>query len=769
MDYKSGGTAKAVITDSTSQLMEQMQREFERGCSVAVMPRNHSTTALIVPKVGHLPQRHLVFTDTQNETKALLYRMIVAAYNYAFTDRFAPKSSRETLNSTVAPFVEYLNEIEIQNKYELLKNYEAYRFDVKGNHGGFSALTPLKTIFTYSFQDESFVAQLSTEDMQFLNALRDTKKSPNINKKQISLSSYFGALPWLRDENVGIGADLYNFFASPKLTVNSLKCLSATVILEFYEAKCQLKTFLKANDDLAPFIQKSIDHGKSKKGTRSARRVARQNAITQIMHAILSTYHELDFPSPSLEKAISLLLCSVSTTTYVDKVQDVLKSKDAFEKILCNKSSYGGGGCSLDRGHRVFSAELDTPMLSMEVLLALTEKDDMPITTVEKLMFSWLMACLTVQPSDIEKLTQSNFRYFKVGGRITDIECEYFKGRANSVHATRSLSVKRADGKALLVYLNQNPGNNIAAHQGNSPSISSGCLAVAGSLVNVMNLPFMSDALQATHQHFGNVPNIMPKAITSLIRNGLSVSKCDYRMTLEQKQKLMDKSDTACASSIFGLKAIKNSAVHAYSDPYTLHYLINRNSHTNKTEKEHYLNADNETWMNASGRITRSVMHDLINNVFDLNFSDLAEKEQKNAEIKFNNEFESITNIISYKTEEMLSRMKIVTEQTKGSINEVGILSQSIASTAQFAPIYVLDSPSTVCKMYNYLHEFEKNYKRLLGQNPHHLYQSAMPTAEWIQQVLASESLSRESKNQGKALFEKMHLSGVSMQVFHSL
>jgi len=769
MDYKNGGTTQAIITESTSQLMEQMQREFDRDCSVTIMPRDHNATTLIVPKVAKLPQRRLVFTDAQNETKALLYRMIVAAYNYAFTDKFAPKSSRGFFNSTVTPFVEYLNKIDIKNKYELLKDYEAYRFDEKGNHGGFSALTRLKTIFTYAFQDESFVAQLSTDDMQFLNAQRDTRKSPNLNKKQISLSSYFGALPWLRDENVGVGAEFYNIFASPKLIVNSLKCLSATVILEFYETKCALKAFLKANHELAPFMQKRIDNAKSKKGTRSARRVARKNATTQIMHAILSAYHELDSPSPSLEKAISLLLCSVSTTNSIDNAQNVLKSKKAFKKMLCHERNHGGNGCSLDKGQRLFSAALETPVLSMEVLLALTAGDDLPITTVEKLMFSWLMACLTVQPSDIEKLTKNNFRSFKVGGRITDIECEYFKGRANAVHATRSLSVKKADGKALLVYLNQNLGSNIAAYQGSSPSISSGSLAVTGALVNVINLPFMSDALQATHQRFGNVPNIMPKALTSLVRNGLSASKCDKALTIEQKQELMDESGIACASAVFGLKAIKNSAVHAYSDPYTLHYLINRNSHTNKTEKEHYLNADNETWMNASGRITRSVMHDLINNVFDLSFSDFAEKERNKAEIAFNNEFESVTNIISYKTEEMLSRMKIVTEQNQGRINEIGVLSQSTASTEQFAPIYVLDNPSTVCKMYNYLHEFEKNYKRLLGQNPHHLYQTAMPTAEWIQQVLASENLSRESKTQGKALFEKMHLAGVSMQVFHSL
>lgn len=754
MDCKNVSVTQPI---TTSQEMEQMQIEFDQKRPVTAMRHNSNTTSLIVPKAGGLGQRRIVFTDTENEIKALLYSMIVAAYNHVFTDKFASKSAPERFSSVAPPFVEWLNNVEIENKYELLKNYEAYRFDYLGNHGGNSALNYLKALFAYAFQDESYIAQLSPNNLQFLNTLRDTKVSPNLNKKQISLASYFGALPWLRERNIGVGADMYNIFASPKLTVNSLKSLAATVILELYDAKCALQTFLKNNHEIAETIQSKMEEARA----NDANAKSRSYRTAEAMHVLISTYHEIKRPSPSLQKAIALLLCSIAKPLGVDKVQNAIKSKEAFKKELCRED----GGNSTAKAEAIYTSSLDAPMLSMEILRLLSLQDELPITRVEKLMFSWLMATLTVQPSDIAKLRKEHFRLFKVGGRVTDIECEYFKGRANAVHTTRSLSVKKADGKAVLIYLEQNSGEQVVAFDTSTPAIAMGSNSVIGTLVNAINLPFMNDAIAATHQKFGDIPMIIPKAIASLVRHGMNIYKIKGSLSTEKKQKIIRESGRACPQSIFGLKAIKNSAVHAFSDPYTLHYLINRNSHTNKTEKENYLNEDNEAWINASGRITRTVMLDLINNVFDLDFCSVTEKEKK----AFNNEFESVTNVISYKTEEMLSRMKVVTEQDKGKINEVGVLSRPKVSTEQFSPIYVLDSPATVCKMYNYLHEFEANYKRLLGQNPHHLYQTAMPTAEWMEQVLMSDKLSRESKSEGKALFEKMRLSGVSMKVFHSL
>ncbi|MFS1454852.1 hypothetical protein BCT99_027175 [Vibrio lentus] len=160
---------------------------------------------------------------------------------------------------------------------------------------------------------------------------------------------------------------------------------------------------------------------------------------------------------------------------------------------------------------------------------------------------------------------------------------------------------------------------------------------------------------------------------------------------------------------MFGFQLIKNSAVHAFSDPYTLEYLINRNSHSNQTEKVNYLTEDNEAWINNSGRITREVMFDLIQNVFNLGF-DRDDAEQLK---RFNSEVMAVTESVSYRREEMNSRLRMITGQEKGKVNEVGVLSLNDKNESEsLSPIYVVDSSITVLKMYNYLHEFKKNYKK---------------------------------------------------------
>ena len=116
----------------------------------------------------------------------------------------------------------------------------------------------------------------------------------------------------------------------------------------------------------------------------------------------------------------------------------------------------------------------------------------------------------------------------------------------------------------------------------------------------------------------------------------------------------------------------------------------------------------------------------------------------------------------------MLARLQIVTKQQRGRVNEVGVLLHSAKSQDPLAPIYVLDSAVTVCNMRNYLHEFKRNYKQLLSQNPDYLYQTVLTTVEWMQQVLSSE-LCPESLTDGDKLFEAMQDAGVSMQVFHSI
>lgn len=116
----------------------------------------------------------------------------------------------------------------------------------------------------------------------------------------------------------------------------------------------------------------------------------------------------------------------------------------------------------------------------------------------------------------------------------------------------------------------------------------------------------------------------------------------------------------------------------------------------------------------------------------------------------------------------MNARLRLVTGQTRGRINEVGVLALSDKNDDKpLSPIYVLDSPLTVLRMHNYLHEFKKHYRKLLTTNPDFLFKTVMPTVEWIESTL--NKMSKKSQQIGREQFDEMIKNGVVMSVFHSL
>lgn len=720
-----------------------------------------NSTSLLVPATHGYPERKIIFKDNNHKDKALIFRLIVAAYNYTFTDEFSPLSTKGNFSITSSKFVAWLNGAEISNRYSILKDYESCCFDLYNNHGGNSVLHRIKNLFSYAYRNEQFLLSLKAEEAKYLIALKNTKVSPNLNKKQKSLASYFGALNWLRREDLGVGNQVYSILASPKMTVNSLKSTASVVIIELYKSKSTLRSFI-SDSGLSESTFGTSDF-------RSKTRRQRCFILSQAVYTLLCKYHEMKVKTSHLRHALELVLLSnVTNRANFEELLPALDSKEEMDMILCKNRSQE---LSSTTAERIFRVEYSGPLLSVEVLQQLSDPNAaLAITQQEAWVFSWLMASLTVQPTDIAKLSRDSFRTLKVAGRVTHIECEYFKGRSNAIHNTRILSTRKIEGRALLLYLGQHSGKALRSFDTDLPAISAGISSISGMLNALLSLPFILDQMSSAHRRQGRIPVVIPLLLNSLITHGkhiANIAKNVKTIKLNKRQALVSKSETPCPKNLFGLQAIKNSAVHAYSDPYTLHYLVNRNSHTNQTEKQHYLNADNEEWMNAAGRITRSVMFDLINNVFDLDFCELNHNQTDKAKAAFNNEFANVTNNISYKKGEMLSRLKVITEQGKGTINDTGVLSFSDKSEEEYLPIYVLDSQVTAFKIFNYLEQFKNNYKKLLSCNPEHLYQTALPTVEWMERVLTI--LDKDSVSNGEKLFVQMKKSGVSVRVFHSI
>jgi uncharacterized integral membrane protein len=757
--------AIAPLYSGESELL--LKNEYKTNKIVTNVNLPLSARCIVIPSLDNNlskgKNRRIVMTDDTEPDKDALYRLIIAAYNYVYNDKSAAITAKLMFNRHAAIFIEWLNRVKIINRYNLLKDYETYRFDLLNSHGGASVLANLKTLFTYALDySTELYSSLSRDEINFLEELRKTPISPNLNKRQISLASYFGGMSWLRYSNIGIGNELYSALASPKLAIKSLTITASTIIVALNTYKEALRVFFKKMTiDASYFVLPNCGA------------CVKQRYKGTIIYEIITKYHLESQPKELLKNAIKcLLLSNVRNEGALNRVLKALNSQAECDSIFLNKVS-PKNLVNADFSAVTFSSTSSCGLFSFDILHSLASEDSkFPVTTIEEVTFQWLMASYTVQPSDIKKLTEKSFKLLKVSGKVRHIECKYFKGRAKVFHTTRSVSSRSIEGKAILTYLKMKKSGECLSSLSMDYMISSKFSSLSGVLRKLITLKCINEKLVGEHQKQENLPLIIPYALDALIGNGIhahNVIRINTKSTsLKVRSNLASQSETPSHTHLFRLMHIKNSAVHAFSDPYTLEYLVNRNSHSNKTEKVNYLTNENTQWINSSGRITREVMFDLINNVFYLNFGDKDKEKDGKVVEQFNSEFMSVTSNISYRTGEMIARLKIVTGQRKGKINEVGVLAlNGEISSERFSPIYVLDSPVTAWKMHNYLHEFKKNYKKLLAHNPEYFYRSVLPSVEWVEHTL--NKLSKANERQGFKIFENALKNNVVVSVFHSI
>ena len=199
----------------------------------------------------------------------------------------------------------------------------------------------------------------------------------------------------------------------------------------------------------------------------------------------------------------------------------------------------------------------------------------------------------------------------------------------------------------------------------------------------------------------------------------------------------------------FGLEAIKNSAVHSRSDKYRIGHLVNYNSHDNTTEGDSYMTAENAEWLDNCGRVTRSVMNDLAINVLS-----------PSSDLVFNGDFTQALEVINDKRNDVLSRLKLVTNTT-GNVNDLGIIDKHVADEDDYPDtLYLLDTAETYVQMKHYLAQGIKHYKRLLKSNPVFLEYTLLPTSEWIEMVFNASNL---KKANGKGFSQKTITAGEEM------
>ena len=177
-------------------------------------------------------------------------------------------------------------------------------------------------------------------------------------------------------------------------------------------------------------------------------------------------------------------------------------------------------------------------------------------------------------------------------------------------------------------------------------------------------------------------------------------------------------------SYMFTLSHIKTTAVHAGSDQYRDRDLINHHSHTSATEKHHYLTDANQDFVNRAGRVTRVVLHDLQNVVYQPSVSAIAQ---------------AVTDL------ELRSR---VIEATGSEDAQVNPLNLSASRSEPDAEILVPDTTEQALIFVHSIAQAEERYHQLLNLRPDWLERTLLPHLEWMTRTLTKMASATSAQKQ---------------------
>jgi hypothetical protein len=123
----------------------------------------------------------------------------------------------------------------------------------------------------------------------------------------------------------------------------------------------------------------------------------------------------------------------------------------------------------------------------------------------------------------------------------------------------------------------------------------------------------------------------------------------------------------------------------------------------------------------------------------------------------FRSEFTLALESVKQRVDDTLLRMKIITQKDQGRVDELGFTDKNRFVEGDLPDtLYLEDSPETVMKLHHYLGEFEKKHKLLLSCAPEYLFNTALPTAEWIAMLLDDKTkFTKQSREKGSAMYEE--------------
>lgn len=600
-----------------------------------------------------------------NPDHQIIYRAISSSLHTTWFNELK-QNTQTTFLARVRFFINWMNEIDVNRKkehrYECIDDYGAFRISVAGVKNTDSAT--IKNLLKHGMN----AASLLQDDLLYIrNLIKVTKKNIRSAAESYTMSDWF-SITWLREV---LGEAKYLQLESPSRLFLSFRITIATTLQYLLEAREQWYEKI----DEAP-IKENIQKWHAKWGLNLLKKIGSLKS-DGTPDDVLTKCLWLDLVSPSGQDRLKEKI-------YSQGLENLSNVREYFLRPLLFDENY----------HHRYSL-------------------------IEERLAAWLIACETIQPSDVQKIKTTHYAMeYNSNGRLLFMQCNYYKGRSGDFKYPKILMASDCWTKAIHKYIsglesgaslfqtNINSGINIPTLDMTSTGYS-----IFHFFFNLWSSEDLQKRIYSALDH-GKAQPIFLEAILSL-RKGSKSSESFRRESGATRRVYEANVPRPLPSYLFKLTHIKTSAVHAGSDMYRDSDLINHHSHSSNTEKQHYLTDANKDWVNRCGRITRLVLYSLQNVVYRPSVENIT---------KMVTEYDAKTEVI---------KPNYISATHPGATDDL-----SLASYDEYDTIIVTDTVDSALYFIHYLNQTEKFIEQLLRSRPDFVERILLPKVEWMSRTL---------------------------------
>jgi len=717
------------------ELQGFMLSEFNKTKKVTPFPFNYDSTSFNLSSNTSNKHIRVTLTNLSAEAKLIFLGLKVAS---SFKEEPGRSSSLSNLYNVAPKFVEFINQYEFtdQNRILVLKEFEAIRVKqdkVKTQSSGFEII---KGALEFSLRIHEFLKELTAEQYDYLSRLCKDKAAAPDPVEQKNMPEWFGFHSWLRKDEY-MGNEAFEMLASPKLAIDSLRTSFASALKHLSRVRENLADELLSQgfDDtlLCDFPAKPL----RKDYTLEEYKTLRSPYLKTMEKLKEELYYGLrDLLRNSKDKELTRIGLSLHIYAALPpKGFQLLSRLDRGKNENTQLFGTSDENVSL----------LFTRNFIRDLLNARKSGEPLPISKLERWLFGYLMSSFCIPTDDIFRLQYKDFNFKRIqNGSLKAICCKYFKTRADKVHTSDMIKGNSLLGRAVYDYLENSYSMNMSKLVDLRKAefkLKTGKGSVGARIMLSLKIPELFRLIEVDLKAEGH---------TSIVLDALAFI-ADFGIRKEAWRSISGglweaDCETPCSARWIALQPIKNSAVHANSNSFDPATIWNSNSHSNETERNNYLNIYNSEWMGNTARVTRLIMSDIANNIM----------RPSKSEYRFNGEtLKRSAQLIMTKRSEVLNRVKMVSEAKSGDVDELGFLNRYKEDDMPVNTMYLVNSKETVMRFKHFLAEIEKKYTYLLNRAPEYLFNTALPTAEWMENLLVKGHFSTQTLEEGEVMYRK--------------